>query len=86
MAVIVSEAGARELIREAPAVGFLSDAFNHIKAIGASPPPKCCFSGQVLPRSWLMMTSSGVDAIAGLVAAARNGRIWDREPKVRNLQ
>jgi catalase len=32
--VIVSEAGARKLAREAAALDFISDAFNHLKVIG----------------------------------------------------
>ena len=37
VAVIVSEAGARGLAREAAAVDFVSDAFNHLKVIGHVP-------------------------------------------------
>lgn len=37
VAVIVSEAGAREFAREAAALDFVSDAFNHLKAIGHVP-------------------------------------------------
>jgi catalase len=57
VAVIVSEARARELVREAAAIDFLSDAFNHLKVIGNSPRPSRCSAGPVLPRSWSMAAS-----------------------------
>src|ERR1700737_2664331 len=37
VAVIVSETGARELVREAAALDFVSDAFSHLKVIGYVP-------------------------------------------------
>jgi len=57
VAVIASEAGARELVREAAAVGFLSDAFNHLKVIGLFPLPNRCFSERVLLKSRWMAAS-----------------------------
>jgi hypothetical protein len=70
-------------------VGFLSDAFNHIKAIGCVPATKMLLQRAGITEELVdddVVTFAGVDAIAGFVGAARNGRIWDREPKVRNLQ
>ena len=40
VAVIVSETEARELAREAAALDFISDAFNHLKVIGYVPAAK----------------------------------------------
>jgi catalase len=88
VAVIVSEAGARQLAREAAALDFLSDAFNHLKVIGYVPAAK-----PLLQRAGITdeLVDGGVvklpaaDAITGLIAAAKKMRIWDREPKVRNL-
>ena len=90
VAVVVSEAGARELVHEAAALDFVSDAFNHLKVIGHVPAAE-----PLLRRAGiidkLMMDDAGVvrltgaDAVAGFIEVAKKGRLWDREPKVRNL-
>ena len=54
VAVIVSDAGTGELARAAAALGFISDAFNHLKVIGYLPRPNRCFSGQALQMTWWM--------------------------------
>jgi len=86
--VIVSEAGARELVREAAAVGFLSDAFNHLKVIGLFPLPKSLLQRAGIteePMDGGIVALTGADAVAGFIDVAKKGRIWDREPKLRNL-
>jgi len=88
VAVIVSEAGARELVREAAAVGFLSDAFNHLKVIGLFPLPKSLLQRAGIteePMDGGIVALTGADAVAGFIDVAKKGRIWDREPKLRNL-
>jgi hypothetical protein len=84
MAVIVSEADARELVREAAAVGFLSDAFNHLKAISCVPAAKMLLHGAGITEELVddgVVTFAGVDAIAGFIAAARNGCTGTASPK-----
>jgi catalase len=89
VAVIVSEAGVQKLVREAAALDFISDAFNHLKVIGYLPAAK-----QLLQRAGItdelvdagMVKLDGANTVAGFIAAAKRTRIWDREPKVRNLQ
>src|SRR5262249_19528145 len=88
VAVVVSEAGTRELTREAAALGFISDAFNHLKVIGYLPAAK-----PLLQRAGITdeLADDGVikfgeaDGVAGFIAAAKKTRIWGREPKVRDL-
>jgi catalase len=86
--VIVSEAGARELAREAAALNFVSDAFNHLKVIGYLPAAKpllqrAGITGELVDAGVVKL--DGANAIAGFIAAAKKTRIWDREPNVRNL-
>ena len=65
-----------------------TSAFNHLKVIGYVPAAK-----PLLQRAGITdeLVDGGVvklpaaDAIAGLIAAAKKTRIWDREPIVRNL-
>ena len=88
VAVIASETGTRELAREAAALDFLSDAFNHLKVIGLVPAAKpllrrACITDKLVDKGIVPLT--GADAVAGFIAAAKKTRIWDREPKVRNF-
>jgi len=88
VAVIVSEAAARELVREAAALDFVSDAFNHLKVIGYFPA-----SEPLLRRVGItaevadlgIVPLADADAVTGFIAAAKKTRIWDREPKVRKF-
>jgi catalase len=88
VAVVVSEAGAGELAREAAAVDFVSAAFNHLKVIGHVPAAK-----PLLRRAGIadeltdagIVPLTGADRVASLMDIAKKTRIWDREPKVRNI-
>ena len=81
VAVLVSAPGAAMLVDEAPAVAWVQDAFSHCKVIGfvASANPLLAKAG--------VKPDAGIVAINGdagpLIAAARKGRIWSREPSVR---
>ena len=88
VAVIVSEAGTWELAREAAALGFISDAFNHLKVIGYLPAAKPLLQRAGITDELVdagVVKLDGANAVAGFIAAAKKTRIWDREPKVRNL-
>ena len=80
--VALSESGAAMLSTEAAAVGWVHDAFAHLKVIGAS------------AGAQALLDAAGVVADAGVLvgvsdadycAAAGNGRIWDREASVRTV-
>ena len=88
VAVFVSEAGARELAREAAAVDFVSAAFNHLKVIDHVPAAepllrRAGIADELTDAGIVRLT--GADAVAGLIDVAKKTRIWDREPRVRNL-
>ncbi len=79
--VILSEKGAKALLRESAAVDFVRDAFGHLKAIAADK------GGQM----FLKMANVGQDAGVvdsndkdAFIAAAKTRR-WDREKFVRTL-
>ena len=79
IAVVLSEAGAQRLSREASAIDFVRDAFGHLKAIAVDD------GGRQLLANALVATDAGVvDAAdpAAFVAAAKT-RQWDREAQVR---
>jgi catalase len=79
VAIVLSEAGCKALMKEGVAVQFVMDAFGHLKAIGASPAAK-----PLLDKAGIEpddgVTGIGVDFVK---AAAR--RFYDREPKIRSL-
>jgi catalase len=88
VAVIVSEAGTWELAREAGALDFVSDAFNHLKVIGYLPAAKPLLQRAGITDELMdagVVKLGGGDAVAGFITAAKKTRVWDREPKVRNL-
>jgi len=82
VALVLSEAGCAELLKESAAVDFVSHAFGHLKAIG--------FTAEAQP----LLDRAGVEPDAGVVDIAASAaaftapastRQWDREPKVRTL-
>ena len=83
VALVLSEAGAKMLAREAAAVDFVHDAFGHLKAIAYTA------EAQPLLKKAGVETDPGVIALAGddfdgFLAQAKT-RQWAREPKLRLL-
>ncbi len=79
----VSPEGAQQLAMQAAAIGFVQDAFSHLKVIGhtggAGP---LLQKANVVPDQGVIAMQSGGSADT-FIAQAAKGRIWDREPKVR---
>ncbi len=86
VALVVGADGATALATEAAAKSFVADAFAHLKVIGHTE----------AAAGLLKQAGIATDADAGVVTlsqgaaepfvqAAQNGRIWDREPTVRQL-
>ena len=81
VAIVLTEAAAKQLIGESAALDFVSDAFNHLKAIAAD------------AGAQALLKASGVKKDAGVLDAtdtksfieAAKTRQWPREPKVRML-
>jgi catalase len=79
----VSPEGAQQLTMMTAAVGFVSDAFSHLKVIGhtAEAAPLLQKAGVVADQGVIVMQSN--NSADDFLATASKGRIWDREPKVR---
>ena len=66
----------------------MSDAFNHLKAIGHVPAAE-----PLLRRAGIVdelvdggiVRLTGADTVAGFINIAKKTCVWDCEPKVRNL-
>ncbi len=80
--VALSEDGVKTLLKEAAAVAWIHDAFAHCKVIGATEAARPLLEAAgVKPDEGVLI---GTDA-EEFVTAAANGRIWDREAKVRTI-
>ena len=79
----LSEDAAKQLAMQPAAVGFVSDAFSHLKVIGHTPgaAPLLTKAG-VLPDEGIVSTDRSPDAF---LTQAAKGRVWSREPKVRPM-
>lgn len=78
VALVLSEDAAKKLSRDGAAVGFVMDAFGHLKAIGHTDGAR-----PLLDRAGVE-PDEGVTDLAGLAKAATR-RYWAREPDVRDL-
>jgi catalase len=84
VALLPSEDGATLLAQEAAAIDWLRDAFGHLKAIGhvaAAAPVFQKASVQPDADEGVVDLAGGVEAF---VAAAKQHRIWKREPTLRS--
>ena len=85
VALVVAPKGADALMTESAAVGFVQDAFAHLKVIGHSDA-----AAGLLAKAGVKPGDQGVVALgqgtAGpFIQAAQQGRIWDREKMVRQV-
>ena len=83
VAALPSEEGASLLVNEAAAIDWLRDAFGHLKVIGFVDAAAIMFAKAGIARS---ADEGVVDLDAGIAAfikAAKQHRIWAREPELR---
>jgi len=81
VAVVLSEAAAKQLTSESAARDFVSDAFVHLKAIAADAGAQALLKAVGVKKDAGIVDASDPRAF---VAAAKT-RQWAREPKVRML-
>ncbi|MFC3711675.1 catalase [Sphingoaurantiacus capsulatus] len=79
VAIILSDAGCKALLKEGAAVEFAMNAFGHLKAIGASEAAK-----PLLDKAGVE-PDDGVTGLGKDFATAAARRFYDREPGVRTL-
>ena len=76
--MILAPEAAKKLARDSAALGFVMDAYAHLKAIG-----HCTGSQVILDRAGIE-PDAGVGAYESLPDLAKR-RYWDREPNLRDL-
>ena len=84
VAVIAGEAGAKMLEKEAAAVAFVHDAYAHLKVIGASEEAAALLKKAGAERDDGIVPLKAA-AVKDYVDAVKKGRIWSREPLVRQI-
>jgi catalase len=84
VAVLAGQQGVDELLKKAKSVEWVHDAFSHLKVMGFSAETlKIADMGGVKKDKGVITLSIG--NMNDFVALLKDGRIWDREPKVRPL-
>ncbi|WP_295193871.1 catalase [uncultured Brevundimonas sp.] len=82
VAIVLSDHGCAQMLKEGAAVDFAKDAFGHLKAIGHT------------PEAQPLLDKAGVEPDAGVIDLSKDAeaflapartRQWDRERKVRTL-
>jgi catalase len=82
--VLASAEGVKALAKEAAAIDWVRDAFGHLKIIGHSPEALPLFKAAGVKPDAGVMDLGEKGGAANYVAAAKQGRLWDREPKLRS--
>ena len=81
--VAASTEGSLMLEKEEAAVDWLRDAFGHLKVIGVLDTSLGLAEEAGLEEDEGVVEMDGTADIAAFIKAAKNGRVWDREPRLR---
>ena len=68
---------------EAAAVDWIRDAFGHLKVIGVLESGLGLAEEAGVEEDHGVVEMDGSNDIAAFITAAKNGRVWDREPRLR---
>ena len=80
--VAVSEEGVKMLLKEAAAVAWVHDAFAHCKVIGATSSAQPLLDAAGVSGDGGILTDTSAKEF---LTKAAEGRVWEREPKVRTV-
>ena len=81
VAIVLSDAGAKKLSKEAAAIDFVRDASRHLKAIAVDNGGRSLLKMAAIPNDGGVIDVSDKQ---GFIASAKT-RQWDREASVRTL-
>jgi len=82
--VAVSAAGAKQLAEEAEGVDWVRNAFGHLKVIGRVPESEPLFAAAGVEPDAGVIDISSPKGLTAFINAAKQGRLWEREPTLRN--
>jgi catalase len=78
-----SPEGSAALASDASAIDWVRDAFGHLKVIGAVDAARPLFERAGVVPDEGVVAIQGPKGVAAFITAAKNGRVWGREPSVR---
>ncbi|GEP46189.1 catalase [Brevifollis gellanilyticus] len=81
--ILASEAGAQDLAAQAGPVDWVANAFAHLKFIGHTPETQPLLDKAGVQADEGVLPIVQEKAVAKYIFAARNGRLWSREPTLR---
>ncbi|MBS4044855.1 MAG: catalase [Alphaproteobacteria bacterium] len=82
--LLLSAEGVKQLVREAAAVAWVHDAFSHLKVISHVAAAKPLMDKAGVEPDDGIVALEGTGGTKAFIAAAKQHRIWDREPKLRS--
>ena len=85
-AVVVAASAdeALKLETEAAAIDWIRDAFGHLKVIGVVEASLGLAEEAGVEEDEGVVALNGTKDISAFITAAKNGRVWDREPRLRS--
>ena len=81
--ILASESGAQDLATQAAAVDWTSDAFAHLKVLGHTSGAQALLDRAGVKPDAGIVPINNEKAVGKFITAAKNGRVWDREPTLR---
>jgi len=83
VAMVLSKEGADALLKQAEAINWIRDAFGHLKVIGMTAVAQPLLDKAAVEADEGIVDLAG-NGVAAFIEAAKQGRIWDREPTLRD--
>jgi catalase len=83
VAMVLSKEGADLLLTQAEAINWIRDAFGHLKTIGMTAAAQPLLDKAAVEKDEGIVDLAG-NGVAAFIAAAKQGRLWDREPTLRD--
>jgi catalase len=82
--ILASEEQAEKLGTQASAVDWLRDAFGHLKVIGHTPGAQPLLDRAGIEHDRGVVSLGDKKSVSTYIQRAKQGRVWDREPKLRS--
>ena len=82
-AILASKEGAEDLATQAAAIAWVRDALGHLKIIGRSPEAQVLFEKATVSADDGVIEVNAAKGTDAYFEAAKNGRLWSREPTLR---
>ncbi len=84
VAILTNEAEAEKLSAEADAVNWVRDAFGHLKVIAHTSAAQPLLDQAAVEPDECVLVMDDKKAVSAFIKKASEGRLWEREPKLRS--